>query len=281
LSGDHVYKMDYRRLIEFHKQKNADLTISVFEEPLQEARRFGVLDVDENQQVTGFIEKPDKPKPSPYNSNVSLISMGIYIFKTETLVRRIIEDAKRPASTHDFGKDVIPSMIGRDKVFAFPFIDENKKETKYWKDIGTIEAYYDANMDLVNVEPVFNLYDRQWPIRTFQEQLPPVKTVFSFGERTGTVLDSIIGGGCIISGGKVYRSVLSPWVRINSYAEVSESILLDNVNVGRYCKIRRTIIDKNVVVPQGMIIGYDPVEDRKRFVVSETGIVVIPKDYQW
>ncbi|MCM8824973.1 MAG: glucose-1-phosphate adenylyltransferase [Candidatus Omnitrophica bacterium] len=281
LSGDHVYKMDYRRMIEFHKQKNADLTISVFEVPLQEARRFGVLEVDENQQIISFTEKPENPKPAPNNSDVSLISMGIYVFKTETLVRRIIEDAKKPDSTHDFGKDVIPSMIGRDKVFAFPFIDENKKETKYWKDIGTIDAYYEANMDLVNVEPVFNLYDRQWPIRTFQEQLPPAKTVFSYGERTGTVLDSIIAGGCIVSGGKVYRSILSPWVRINSYAEVSESILLDNVNVGRYCRIRRTIIDKNVVVPQGMIIGYDPVEDRKRFVVSEAGVVVVPKDYQW
>ncbi|MCM8815320.1 MAG: glucose-1-phosphate adenylyltransferase, partial [Candidatus Omnitrophica bacterium] len=190
LSGDHVYKMDYRRMIEFHKQKNADLTISVFEVPLQEARRFGVLEVDENQQIISFTEKPENPKPAPNNSDVSLISMGIYVFKTETLVRRIIEDAKKPDSTHDFGKDVIPSMIGRDKVFAFPFIDENKKETKYWKDIGTIDAYYEANMDLVNVEPVFNLYDRQWPIRTFQEQLPPAKTVFSYGERTGTVLDS-------------------------------------------------------------------------------------------
>jgi glucose-1-phosphate adenylyltransferase len=207
--------------------------------------------------------------------------MGIYLFNTETLVRRLIEDAKKTESSHDFGKDVIPSMIGRDRVFAFPFIDENRKETKYWRDIGTIEAYYEANMDLVSVEPVLNLYDPDWPIRTFQEQLPPLKTVFSQGDRMGMMLDSIAGGGCIISGGKVIRSVLSSWVRINSYAEVSDSILFDRVNVGRYCKIRRTIIDKNVVVPQGTIIGYDLEEDRKRFVVSETGIVVIPKDYQW
>ncbi len=281
LSGDHVYKMDYSRMIEFHRQKNADLTISVFEEPLHEAKRFGVLEINENQEVVSFVEKPENPKPSPYKPDVCLISMGIYLFKTETLVRRLIEDARKSDSTHDFGKDVIPSMIGRDRVFAFPFIDENRKETKYWKDIGTIEAYYEANMDLVNVEPVLNLYDQSWPIRTFQEQIPPAKTVFSQGERTGTVLDSIIGGGCIISGGKVYRSILSPWVRVNSYAEVSESILLDRVNIGRYCRIRRTIIDKNVVVPQGTIIGYDPVEDKKRFAVSETGIVVIPKDYQW
>ncbi|MGC8805784.1 MAG: sugar phosphate nucleotidyltransferase, partial [Candidatus Ratteibacteria bacterium] len=270
-----------QRMIEFHKQKNADLTISVFDVPIQEAKRFGVLEVNEKQEVISFQEKPENPVPSPDKPDMCLISMGIYLFNTETLVRRIIEDAKKPDSTHDFGKDVIPAMIGKDKVFAFPFTDENRKETKYWKDIGTIEAYYEANMDLVSVEPVLNLYDTEWPIRTFQEQLPPVKTVFSLGERTGMVLDSIIGGGCIISGGKVYKSVLSPWVRINSYAEVSESILLDRVNVGRYCKIRRTIIDKNVVVPPGTIIGYDASEDKKRFVVSETGIVVIPKDYQW
>jgi glucose-1-phosphate adenylyltransferase len=281
LSGDHIYKMDYRRMIEFHKQKNADLTISVFEESVKEAKRFGVLEINEDQQVIGFEEKPENPKTSPHNPNVCLISMGIYLFNTETLVRRLIEDAKKTESSHDFGKDVIPSMIGRDRVFAFPFIDENRKETKYWRDIGTIEAYYEANMDLVSVEPVLNLYDPDWPIRTFQEQLPPLKTVFSQGDRMGMMLDSIAGGGCIISGGKVIRSVLSSWVRINSYAEVSDSILFDRVNVGRYCKIRRTIIDKNVVVPQGTIIGYDLEEDRKRFVVSETGIVVIPKDYQW
>ncbi|HPC29033.1 MAG TPA: glucose-1-phosphate adenylyltransferase, partial [bacterium] len=244
LSGDHVYKMDYRRIIEFHKKNNADLTVSVFEVPIKEAKRFGVVEINQNNEIQKFEEKPETPKPSPNNPDVSLISMGIYLFNTETLIRRIVEDAKKPESTHDFGKDVIPSTIGKDRVFAFPFIDENKKETKYWRDIGTIEAYYEANMDLVNVEPVLNLYDSQWPIRTFQEQLPPVKTVFSFGERTGMILDSIVGGGCIISGGKVIRSVLSPWVRINSYADVSESILLNNVNIGRYCKIRKTIIDK-------------------------------------
>lgn len=281
LSGDHVYKMDYSRLLDFHEEKNADLTISVFEVPINEAKRFGVIEIDENQQITNFVEKPENPVPVPYKKDVCLISMGIYVFKTEVLVRRIIEDAKKPDSTHDFGKDVIPSMIGRDRVFAFPFIDENRKETKYWRDIGTIEAYYEANMDLVSVEPILNLYDVQWPIRTFLEQMPPAKTVFSQPERSGIAFDSIISGGCIISGGKVYRSVLSPWVRINSYAEVSESILLDRVNVGRYCKIKRAIIDKNVVVPQGTPIGYDLNEDRKRFVVSETGIVVVPKDYQW
>ncbi|HPP66663.1 MAG TPA: glucose-1-phosphate adenylyltransferase [bacterium] len=281
LSGDHIYKMDYRRMIEFHKKNNADLTISVFEVPVEEAKRFGVIEINQNNEIVGFEEKPANPKPSLNNPNICLISMGIYLFNTETLVRRVVEDAKKPNSTHDFGKDVIPSMIGKDRVFAFPFIDENRKETKYWKDIGTIEAYYEANMDLVNVEPVLNLYDTQWPIRTFYEQMPPVKTVFSQERRTGMILDSIVGGGSIISGGKVIRSVLSSRVRINSYAEISETILLNNVNIGRYCRIRKTIIDKNVVVPPETVIGYDQTEDKKRFVVSDGGIVVIPKGYEW
>ncbi len=281
LSGEHVYKMDYSRMIEFHIQKKADLTVSVFEVPINEAKRFGVVKINENHEIVGFQEKPENPQPIPDKPDICYISMGIYLFNTESLVKRVIEDAKKTESTHDFGKDVIPSMIGRDRVFAFPFIDENRKETKYWKDIGTIEAYYEANMDLVSVEPVLNLYDQTWPIRTYQEQIPPAKTVFSYGERKGEVLDSIVSGGCIISGGKVYKSILSPWVRVNSYAEVSESILFERVNVGRYCKIKRAIIDKNVVIPQGATVGYDLEEDRKRFVVSETGIVVIPKDYQW
>lgn len=281
LSGDHIYKMDYRRMIEFHRKNNAEVTISVFEVPIEESKRFGVIEINQNNEIVSFEEKPQNPKSIPGNPDVCLISMGIYLFNTETLVRSIMEDAKKADSTHDFGKDVIPSIIGKNRVFAFPFIDENRKETKYWKDIGTVDAYYEANMDLVNVEPILNLYDSQWPIRTFHEQMPPVKTVFSQGERTGMVLDSIVGGGCIISGGKVIRSILSPWVRINSYADVSESILLNSVNVGRYCKIRKTIIDKNVIVPQGTIIGYNPVEDKKRFFVNENNIVVIPKDYQW
>lgn len=281
LSGDHIYKMDYRRLIDFHKEKNADLTISVFEVSVNEARRFGVLEVDKNFCVTSFYEKPSEPCPSSTNPAVSFISMGIYLFKTETLVRRLIEDAKNTASTHDFGRDVIPAMLGKDRVFAFPFIDENRKETKYWRDIGTIDAYYDANMDLANVDPLLNLYDRQWPIRTYQEQLPPAKTVFSEGERSAMVQDSIISGGCIVSGARVRHSILSPWVRLHSYAEVLDSILLDNVEIGRYARIRRAIIDKNVKVPEDATIGYNPDEDRKRFTISEGHVVVVPKGYQW
>jgi len=281
LSGDHIYKMDYRSLIQFHKEKNADLTISVFEVPVNQASRFGVLKIDKDLRVVDFKEKPEVPEPSPLNPEVSLISMGIYVFNTEILVKRLFEDAKKKDSVHDFGKNIIPSMVGRDKVFAFPFIDENKKETKYWRDIGTIDAYYEANMDLVNVEPILNLYDKDWPIRTYQEQMPPAKTVFSGYDRKGEVLDSIICGGCIVSGAKIFHSVVSPWVHFHSYSEISDSIIFENVEISRYCKIRKAIIDKDVYIPTGIQIGYDEKEDRKRFTVSENGVVVIPKGMKW
>jgi len=280
LSGDQVYKMDYRRIIEAHIEKKADLTISVFEVPLKEAHRFGVLRI-EDDRVVEFKEKPSEPMPDPSNPEVALISMGIYVFSLDVLIKRVIEDAKKIDSSHDFGKDIIPSMIGRDNVYAFRFIDENKKETKYWRDIGTIDAYWEANMDLVNVDPLLNLYDRDWPIRTFQEQYPPAKTVFSGEDRKASVTDSMVSSGCIISGSKVLHSVLSTNVKVHSYAEVVDSIIFENVEIGRYAKIRRTIIDKNVRVPQGAMIGYNLAEDRKRFYVSEGGIVVIPKNYKW
>ncbi len=281
LSGDHIYKMDYRKMIEFHKEKNAELTIGAFEVPCSQANRFGVLKIDKESRIIDFKEKPLQPEPSPLNPSVSYISMGIYCFHTEALVRRLFEDAKNPDSTHDFGKDVIPLMVKKNRVYAFPFIDENKKETKYWKDIGTIEAYYEANMDLVNIDPILNLYDRTWPIRTYQEQLPPAKTVFSEGNRTGSATDSIISPGCIISGTKVHRSVLSPWTKLNSYSQVEDSIVLAGVQVGRNCKIKRAIIDKNVIIPANTEIGYNLEEDRKRFTVSENGIVIVPKNYLW
>lgn len=281
LSGDQVYKMDYRRIINAHIEKKADLTISVFEVPLKEAHRFGVLKLDEDNRVVDFKEKPAEPAADPKNPDVALISMGIYVFNLEVLIKKVVEDAKKADSSHDFGKDVIPSMIGKYNVYGFRFIDENKKDTKYWRDIGTIDAYWEANMDLVSIDPLLNLYDRNWLIRTFQVQYPPVKTVFSGEDRKASVTDSMVSSGCIISGGRVHHSILSANVRINSYAEVVDSILFENVNIGRYAKIRRTIIDKNVVVPPHVEIGYNLEEDRKRFVVSENGIVVIPKNYRW
>jgi glucose-1-phosphate adenylyltransferase len=232
-------------------------------------------------KVRSFEEKPTHPKTIPQQSDKIYASMGIYIFNHPILEEELKQDSQNKNSTHDFGKDIIPQMLKKDlKVVAYNFIDENKKEAKYWRDIGTIDAYYEANMDLVEVSPVFNLYDKDWSIRTYEEQFPPAKTVFSGEEITGRVglaLDSLICGGCVISGGKVQRSVLSPNVRVNSYAQVYDSILMEGVNVGRYAKIKRAIIDKDVNIPEGMVIGYDLAEDKKRFYVSESGIVVVAK----
>lgn len=280
LSGDQVYKMDYKRLIQFHLEKKADLTISVFEVPIEEAHRFGVIGI-EDDRVMEFKEKPSKPLPDPKNPGVSLISMGIYVFNLDFLIKKVLEDAKKIDSSHDFGKDIIPSMIGKVKVHAFRFIDENKKETKYWRDIGTIDAYWEANMDLVNIDPLLNLYDREWPIRTFQEQYPPAKTVFSGEDRKTSVTDSMISGGCIISGAGIYHSILSANVKVHSYADVKDSIIFENVNIGRHSKLNRVIIDKNVNVPPYTEIGYNTEDDRKRFYVSDKGIVAIPKKYKW
>jgi glucose-1-phosphate adenylyltransferase len=239
------------------------------------------VDVDAMGRVTGFQEKPQKPKTIPGNPDRAYASMGIYVFKHPVIEEELHEDAKKAHSTHDFGKDIIPQMLKKGlKVAAYNFLDENKKEAKYWRDIGTIDAYYEANMDLVQVDPLFNFYDKDWPIRTFQEQFPPAKTVFSGDEitgRVGLVLDSVVSSGCIISGGRVQRSILSPNVRINSYSQVYDSILMEGVSVGRYAKVKRAIIDKDVSIPQGMVIGYDLAEDKKNFYVTDSGIVVVAK----
>ena len=281
LAGDHVYKMNYYALIDFHRQAEADLTVGVVEMDKDKAAHLGMVDVDSLGRVTGFQEKPAKAKTIPGNPDKIYASMGIYVFKHPVLEEELQEDAKKRNSTHDFGKDIIPQMLEKGlKVVAFNFIDENKKEARYWRDIGTIDAYYEANMDLVQVDPVFNLYDRGWLIRTYEEQFPPAKTVFSGAEITGRVgllLDSLVSGGCVISGGKVQRSILSPNVRINSYSEVYDSILMEGVNVGRYAKIKKAIIDKDVDILQGTVIGYDLEEDKKKFYVTESGIVVVAK----
>ncbi|OGX18304.1 MAG: glucose-1-phosphate adenylyltransferase [Omnitrophica WOR_2 bacterium RBG_13_44_8b] len=281
LAGDHVYKMNYYTMIDFHREQDADLTVAVVEVDKEKAGNLGIVEVDEAGRVTGFQEKPAKPKTIPGEPDKVYASMGIYVFKLPVIVQELHEDSKKRNSTHDFGKDIIPQMLQKGlKIIAFNFVDENKKEAQYWRDIGTVDAYYEANMDLVEVNPVFNLYDRDWPIRTFQEQFPPVKTVFS-GEqitsRVGLVLDSLVASGCVVSGGRVQRSILAPDVRINSYSEVYESILMEGVNVGRYAKIKKAIIDKDVVVPQGTVIGYDPQEDKKRFFMTDSGIVVVAK----
>jgi glucose-1-phosphate adenylyltransferase len=277
LSADHVYKMDYSKMVRHHEESGADLTIGAIHVPLDEAHRFGILQADDEGRVTGFIEKP-KNIGACNNGGKVLGSMGIYVFSADVLTD-VLEKASLEGG-QDFGRDIIPSMLRSHRVMAYPFVDENKKESTYWRDVGTIDSYWEANMDLVSVDPVFNLYDPDWPIRTHQEQYPPAKTVFSGGNdgrRVGLVLDSLISNGCIISGGRVQHSVLSPGVKINSYAEVYDSVLMDCAQVGRNARIRRAIIDKRVVIPPGAEIGYDLDEDRKRFPISQNGIVVVPK----
>ena len=281
LAGDHLYKMNYYSMIDFHRQVEADLTVGVVEMEKEKSTHIGVVEVDSVGRVKGFQEKPASPKTIPNQPDKIYASMGIYVFKTDILEIELQEDARKHTSSHDFGKDIIPQMLKKGlKIAAYNFIDENKNEAKYWRDLGTIDAYYEANMDLVQVDPVFNLYDHEWPIRTYQEQFPPVKTLFAGEEITGRVglmLDSLVSGGCIISGGRVQRSILSPDVRINSYCQVYESILMEGVNVGRYAKIKKAIIDKDVLIPAGTVIGYDLEEDRKNFFVSDSDIVVVAK----
>jgi glucose-1-phosphate adenylyltransferase len=276
LSGDHIYKMDYRKMIAFHLGKKADLTVAAIRMDKRFSREFGVIAIDKDWKIIGFQEKPEEPETIPGDPDGILASMGIYVFNTEIMVRRLIEDA-RSDSSHDFGRDVIPAMIRKDEVFAFDFRQGDQGRTGYWRDVGTIDAYFGANMDLISVSPQLNLYDPLWPIFTHQSTYPPAKTVLEEEGRMGTAINSIISNGCIISGGSVRRSVLSPKVMIHSYAEVEDSILLEGVDIGRYAKVRRTIIDKEVQIPQGMKIGYDLDEDAKRFTVTGSGIVVVPK----
>jgi glucose-1-phosphate adenylyltransferase len=271
LSGDHVYKMDYAKMLHFHKERGAGATLAAIEVPSEEAQRFGVLQVDAESRLTGFLEKP---KDLPPGEQV-LASLGIYIFDVSVLVPALEEDSRR-SSSHDFGKDIIPELIAKVPVYAYRFHDENKKGAKYWRDIGTLDAYYDANMDLCHVNPDFNLYDPEWPLRTNQVQAPPAKFVFADeGRRCGQALDSVISAGCIISGSRVAGSVLCPNVRVHSFCDIDQSILMPGVRVGRHARIRRAIIDRDVFVPRGALIGYNADEDRQRHTVSESGIVVV------
>lgn len=279
LSGDHIYKMDYSEMLDFHLNNNALATIAAIEVTKKDARAFGVMQVDEENRIIGFEEKPADPKTIPGRTDECLASMGVYLFNSDDVIYALKKDADS-TSSHDFGKNIIPDLIRTGKVFAYNFRDENKKTAKYWRDVGTLDAYWEANMDLVSVDPQLNLYDDDWPIRTHLRQYPPAKFVFAQeyeGGRLGQALDSIVTDGCIISGGRVQNSVLSPNVRINSWATVTESILMENVEIGRHCKVRRAIIDKNVYIPSGTVIGYDRKEDKKRFHVSPGGIVVVPK----
>ena len=281
LSGDHVYKMDYRKIVDFHREKGADVTVAAVEVDQSLSKEFGVIEVDGDFRITGFQEKPDCPQTVPDKPDKILASMGIYVFNTELMVRELIADAKK-RTAHDFGKDIIPKLVSDKGVFAYNFVDP-KGEAKYWRDVGTIEAYYESNKDLIAVSPLLNLYDPEWPIHTYHAPFPPAKTVFDESSekcRKGTALESIISGGCIISGGEVKRSLVSPDVRIDSCATVEESILLEGVRIGEGARIKRSIIDKHSAIPPGMEIGYNLEEDAKRFTVTTSGIVVVPKGFR-
>ena len=279
LGGDHIYKMDYLKFLDYHIDNDADLSISSIIVKKDEATRFGIIGVDEENKVTSFIEKPEKPPEIPSHPGHSFVNMGIYVFNAKVLRDVLHEMESKKIKNHDFGQHVIPYMIQSGyKVFAYEFLDENKKSQPYWKDIGTIDSYYAANMDLISVIPEFNLYDPDWPLRTHQFQFPPAKTVSHEGERVGRTLNSLVCDGTIVSGGLVERSLLGPNVKINSYSYITDSIIMNNVVVGRHARIRRAIIDKNVKIPEGYEIGFDTEGDKKKFTVSETGIVVIPKN---
>jgi len=276
LSADHVYKMDYAKMLRFHVDKDAAVTLATIEVPVADGTRFGIVAIDESERVTGFEEKPANPTPVPGSPDVALASMGIYIFRADVLVRALEEDAARSDSQHDFGRNIIPALIHSSRMFSYRFYDENKKASKYWRDIGTLDAYFDASMDLCHVNPEFNLYDPEWPLRTYQPQAPPAKFVFAEeGRRCGQALDSIISNGCIISGSRVTGSILCPNVRVHSFCDIEQAILMQGVRVGRHVRIRRAIIDRDVLIPRGALIGYDAEEDRRRHTVTEGGIVVV------
>jgi glucose-1-phosphate adenylyltransferase len=276
LSGDHIYKMNFQKMLAQHVESGADVTVATLEvDKVEAAKRFGVIETDANWRIIGFEEKPAQPKPSLVHSDKVNASMGVYLFNTQLLLPALIADAEDPTSSHDFGRDILPQIIGKYRVFAFNFVDENKKDTSYWRDVGTVDAYHEANMDLCSVTPVFNLYDASWPLHTWQQQYPPAKFVFADPQRMGIAVDSVIGGGSIISGGRVDRSVLGYDVRVNSYSEVRDSIIFNHVNIGRRCRIRRAIIDRHVNLPEGTVIGYDLEADRARHSVTESGIVVV------
>ena len=278
LAGDHIYKMDYGPMIAAHVANNADMTVGCLEVPLDMATSFGVMSINDKEQIIRFAEKPSQPEPTPNDPNQALASMGIYVFNADFLYDQLNIDAESTQSSHDFGKDIIPSIINQHKVFAYRFRDVQKGEQAYWRDVGTLQAFWEANIDLVSVSPQLNVYDEEWPIWTNQLQLPPAKFIFDDEDRRGMAVDSIVSGGCIISGAKVKKSLLFSNVKINSYSSVTDSVILPNVEIGRHCKIKKAVIDKGSIIPPNTVIGENLEEDAKRFYVSESGIVLVTPD---
>jgi glucose-1-phosphate adenylyltransferase len=279
LAGDHIYKMNYAEMIAFHRDKRADLTVACIPVPRAQASDFGVMEIDGSGRVLSFLEKPPEPPGMPGNASMALASMGIYVFATDVMYELLFQDAaKKEASGHDFGRDIIPSMLADSRVFAYPFRDENRKQAAYWRDVGTLDAYYQTSLDLIQIDPILNLYDRDWPIHTYQPPYPPPKFVHTEPDRRGAALNSIVCQGSIVSGGQVFRSILSPGVRIHSYALVEDSILFDSVEVGRHARVRKAIIDKDVKIPPGFEVGWNREADRARgLTVTDEGVTVVAK----
>lgn len=275
LAGDHIYKMDYGPMIAAHVEQGADITVGCIEVPLSEASSFGVMSVDEHNNIVDFVEKPDEPTPITTNPERALVSMGIYVFSTDVLFNKLIDDRDDENSSHDFGKDIIPSMINVNKAFAFSFVNDDPSIEAYWRDVGTVDALWSANLELTKLAPQLDLYDQSWPIWTHQEQVPPAKFVFDENDRRGIAIDSMVSGGCIVSGATIRRSLLFSRVKIRSYSEVEDSVLFPSVEIGRHCHIRNALIDRACKIPDGTRIGYSQQDDERRFYMSPGGIVLV------
>jgi len=275
LAGDHIYKMDYGKMLAYHFEKEADMTVACLEVDLEKAASFGVMSINEESQVVKFSEKPKEPESVPGNPEVALASMGVYIFNAEFLYEQLIKDADTPGSSRDFGHDIIPTLIKNYRVCAFPFQDEENNAKAYWRDVGTIDSFWESNLELIGVTPELNLYDKEWPIWTYQEQFPPAKFIFDDEDRRGMAIDSMVSGGCIISGATVRHSLLFSNVKIGSFSKIEDSVILPNVEIGRNCILKKVVLDKDCIVPSNTVIGEDHDEDTKRFYVSPNGVVLV------
>ncbi|AOV17076.1 glucose-1-phosphate adenylyltransferase [Acidihalobacter aeolianus] len=278
LAGDHIYKMDYGEMIAYHVDSNADMTVACLEVDLEAAKSFGVMACDQTGQVYEFQEKPARPSPMPEKSDIALASMGVYVFNASFLYEQLVRDADMSKSNHDFGQDIIPHIIGRYRVMAFPYRDTQTDTQAYWRDVGTVDAYWAANLELIGVTPELNLYDQDWPIWTYQEQLPPAKFVFDDDDRRGMAVDSMVSGGCIISGALIKHSLLFSNVEVDSYTVIEDSVVLPDAHVGKNCHIKRAILDKGCQIPDGMVIGQNLEDDARRFHVSPGGVVLVTSD---
>ena len=278
LAGDHIYKMDYGMMISTHLSSDADVTVGCVDVPLDEADQCGIIQINDSYRITGFQEKPSNPQPKPGRDDVALASMGIYLFSADFLIDILKEDAQSKDSSHDFGKDILPSIYKDHRVFVCPLSDIGSSDFGYWRDVGTVDAYWQANLELTGITPPLNLYDQKWPIRSHQYQLPPAKFIFDDDDRRGMAVDSMVSAGCIVSGSMVRHSLLSNNVRVNSFSVIEDSVLLPGVVIGRHCRIRRAIIDSDCKIPEGTVIGLDSQEDKERFHVTPNGIVLVCPD---